>query len=47
MTQITVYDSDAKKIKELCDEWGVPAADLIEAIVHATDLKEIDLEDWL
>lgn len=47
MTNISVYDLEARQIEHICDEYGTTEAELIEAILNAIEVGEIKLSEWL
>ena len=47
MTTISVYDTDAKRIEDICEEYGVSTAELIEALLDVVKDEIIYLSEWL
>lgn len=47
MADITVYETDAKKIAEICDEYGITPAELIQALLDVVRDEIIYLSEWL
>ena len=47
MTKITVYDVEANKIEEICEDYDTTEAEVIEALIEAIEYNDIDLGDWL
>lgn len=47
MTNVTVYDIEARKIEEICEEKDTTSAELIEALLQAVEDGEIELDDYL
>lgn len=47
MTNISVYDVEAKKIEQFCDEHSTTAAEVIEAMMTALEDERIKIEDYI
>lgn len=47
MTNISVYDTEARQIEQICDEYGTTEAELIEAMLNAIEAGEIKISEWL
>lgn len=47
MTTIRVYDTEAKQIENICDEYGISEAELVEAVLEAIDAGEIKISEWI
>lgn len=47
MQSISCYDIEGDRIEELCDQYDITAAELIEALISAVDDGTVDLGDYL
>lgn len=47
MQSISCYDIEEKRIEELCAEYDVSEAELVEALIAAVDDGTVDLSQYL
>lgn len=47
MQRISIYDTEAEKIEQFCDEHSTTAAEVIEAMMTALEDERIKLEDYI
>ena len=43
MKKIDVYDIDAERIDELCEEHNIQVAELIQMLIEAVDNEDIEI----
>lgn len=47
MQYIPVYDEDADIIDDICEEKGVPSAELIAGVLEAIKAGDLNIDDWV
>lgn len=47
MKKINVFDTDAEEIEKICEEYEIPTASLIEALMSAVSNGDVDLDDYI
>ena len=47
MVNISVYDTEAKEIEKICEDYGITEAELIQALMDIIRAPFIRLSDWL
>ena len=47
MVKISVYDTEAKEIEKICEDYGITEAELIEALMDVVRDEIIHLNEWL
>lgn len=46
MTNILVYDVEAKKIEELAKRYDYTVADVIESLLELLESDKVDADEW-
>ena len=47
MTSISIYDIEAEKLENICEELDTTEAEVIEALLNAVDAGDIRIKDYI